>query len=69
MMWSSAYCFKVTVHQILAELCPFETFVNSFGFQLTSLTIYSKSSDLYRSQYMLLLATGYDASAYEALVV
>ena len=26
MMWSSAYCFKVTVHQILAELNPFENF-------------------------------------------
>ena len=24
MMWSSAYSFKVTVHQILAELYPFE---------------------------------------------
>ena len=23
MMWSSPYCFTVTVHQILAELCPF----------------------------------------------
>ena len=26
MMWSSAYCFKVTIHQILAELNPFENF-------------------------------------------
>ena len=26
MMWSSVYCFKVTVHQILADLCPFENF-------------------------------------------
>ena len=25
-MWSSAYYFEVTVHQILAELCPFENF-------------------------------------------
>ena len=25
-MWSSAYCFEVIVHQILAELCPFENF-------------------------------------------
>ena len=24
MMWSSAHYFKVRVHQILAELCPFE---------------------------------------------
>ena len=26
MMRSSAFCFKVTVHQILAELNPFENF-------------------------------------------
>ena len=24
MIWSSAYYFEVTVHQILTELCPFE---------------------------------------------
>ena len=30
MMWSSAYCFEVTVHQILAELYPFENFYFSF---------------------------------------
>ena len=27
MMWSSAYYFEVIVHQILAELCPFESFL------------------------------------------
>ena len=27
-MWGSAYCFKITVHLILAELCPFENSVN-----------------------------------------
>ena len=31
MMWSSAYCFVVTVHQILAELCPFENFCELFA--------------------------------------
>ena len=30
MMWSSAYCFEVIVHQILAELCPFENFCKLF---------------------------------------
>ena len=30
MMWSSANYFKVTVHQILAELCPFENFCKFF---------------------------------------
>ena len=28
MVLSRAYSFEVTVHQILAELCPFENFVN-----------------------------------------
>ena len=32
MMWSSAYYFEVTVHQILAELCPFEIFFKLFVF-------------------------------------
>ena len=31
MMWSSAYHFDVTVHQILAELCPFESFCKLFA--------------------------------------
>ena len=26
MMWSSIYYFEVTVHQIFADLCPFESF-------------------------------------------
>ena len=30
MMLSSAYYFDVTVHQILAELCPFESFFKLF---------------------------------------
>ena len=30
MMWSSAYCFKVTVHQILAELTPLKISINFF---------------------------------------
>ena len=30
MMWSNAYCFGVTVHQILAELWPFENFCKFF---------------------------------------
>ena len=30
MMWSSTYCFEVTVNQILAELCPFENFCKLF---------------------------------------
>ena len=30
MMWSSAYYFVVTVHQILAELCPFKSFCKLF---------------------------------------
>ena len=30
MMWNSAYYFKVTVHLILAELCPFENFSKLF---------------------------------------
>ena len=29
-MWSSAYYFKVAVHQIVAELCPFENFCKCF---------------------------------------
>ena len=28
MMWSSAYYFKVTVHQILAELYPLKISIN-----------------------------------------
>ena len=28
MMWSSAYCFEVTVHHIIADLCPFENSIN-----------------------------------------
>ena len=31
MMWSSAYYFEVTVHQILAELCPFKSFCKLFA--------------------------------------
>ena len=30
MMWSSAYLFKVTVHQILPELCPIKNFHKFF---------------------------------------
>ena len=30
MIWSSAYYFEVTVHQILAELCPVENFHELF---------------------------------------
>ena len=30
MLWSSAYYFKVTVHQILAELYPLEYFCYFF---------------------------------------
>ena len=37
-MWNSAYCFKVTVHQILAELCPFENFGKFFGQMFTSVS-------------------------------
>ena len=60
-MWNSAYCFKVTVHQISAELCPFENFGNFFCFQFTALTVYIQSNELPANQYMcyiLLLATG-----------
>ena len=31
MMWSSTYYFKVTVHQIFADLCPFESFCKLFA--------------------------------------
>ena len=61
MMLSSKYCFEVTVHQILAELCPIENFGILFCFQLTSFTVYIRSTELYRSLYMwyvLLLPTG-----------
>ena len=34
-MWSSTNCFTVTVHHILAELCPFENSVN-FSFPANS---------------------------------
>ena len=30
MMWNSTYYLKVTVHQILTELCPFENFRKLF---------------------------------------
>ena len=30
MMWSSTYYFEVTVHQIFADLCPFERFCKLF---------------------------------------
>ena len=40
MVWSRDYCFKVTVHKIVAELCPFENFckffVSGLLLQLTS---------------------------------
>ena len=29
-MWSSTYYFEVTVHQIFADLCPFESFCKLF---------------------------------------
>ena len=35
-MWSSAYCFEVTVHKILAELCPFEKISIDFSFPANS---------------------------------
>ena len=31
MMWSSTYYFEVTVHQIFADLCPFESFCKLFA--------------------------------------
>ena len=31
MMWSSTYDFEVTVHQIFADLCPFESFYKLFA--------------------------------------
>ena len=47
---------EVTVHQISAELCPFEFFLIFifffFCFQLTPLTVYIWSTELYRSQFM-----------------
>ena len=31
-MWSSTYYFEVTVHQIFADLCPFESFRKDIDF-------------------------------------
>ena len=38
----SAYCFGVTVHQLIAELCPFENFSKNFCSQVTLPTVYIK---------------------------
>ena len=56
MMWSSAYCFKITVHQILAGYASLKILV---FFWVSNYYIWS--TELYRSQYMcyiLLLAMG-----------
>ena len=40
-MWSSTYCFEVTVHQMLAELCPIANFSKFLisGFSSYSLAV------------------------------
>ena len=39
-----SYCFKFTVHQMLAELCPFENISKLFLFRLTPPKVYIRSS-------------------------
>ena len=39
MMWSSTYCFEVTIHQILTELCPLKISVN-FSYPANSYSLH-----------------------------
>ena len=50
---------------------PWKKFLNSFCFQLTPLTVYIRSTELYRSQFMcyiLLLAKGIECPTCGALI-
>ena len=40
MMWSSTYYFEVTVHQIFADLCPFESFCKLFTAYCLEVIVY-----------------------------
>ena len=71
-MWSSAYLFKFTVHQILAELCPLKISVN-FSFPADSSSSWSarksylKSLDTIHHQGLRLALGAFRTSPIESL--
>ena len=56
-MWSSTYCLEVTVHQILADLCPFENSLN-FSFPDNSI-VYVQSKWNFVNTYTMMWSSAY----------
>ena len=53
MMWSSTYYFEVTVNQIFAELCPFESFCKFFAAYCLDVIVYSYSLQIFNAARQL----------------
>ena len=53
MMWRSANCFEVTVHQILAELHPFECFFFILFQTSSTYSLYPEHGIVQESVYVL----------------